>query len=157
MSSSPLFDILKFECGNPAEYGFSKTFFLESVKGKVRFAKDEGEALTFRNKKVLVKVENYPSSLELIRGFEGKEAVLLLDLSDIVNSKGGKRATFIRRMRKFAGLCKKYKIPFAMASFSSSQEEMRTASELEHIGFLIGLERGDSRKALALSSEYLSI
>ena len=148
MSSFQFFDILKFNLGNPSVYGFSKTFFLESVKGKVRFAKDESEALTFRNKKVLVKVENYPSSMELIRGFEKKEAVLLLDLSDIVNSKGGKRATFIRRMRKFALLCKKYKVPFGVASFSASEEEMRTEPELEHIGFLFGLERGDTRKAL---------
>jgi hypothetical protein len=155
MSSLLFFDILKFQFGNPSEYGFSKTFFLDSVKGKVKFAKDESEALTFRNKKVLVKVENYPSSMELIRGFEKKEAVLLLDLSDIVNSKGGKRATFIRRMRKFALLCKKYKVPFAMASFSENEENMRTASELEHIGFLIGLERGDSRKALSVLSKFL--
>jgi RNase P/RNase MRP subunit p30 len=156
MSSLPFFDILKFNLGNPAEYGFSKTFFLDSVHAKVKFAKDESEALSFRNKKVLVKVENYPTSMELIRGFEKKEAVLLLDLSDIVNSKGGKRATFIRRMKKFALLCKKYKVPFGMASFSENEEGMRTESELEHIGFLIGLERGDSRKALNKLSECLS-
>ncbi|MEM4272520.1 MAG: hypothetical protein QXH30_02930 [Candidatus Bilamarchaeaceae archaeon] len=156
MSKPPLFDLLKFNLGNPSEYGFSKTFFLGSLKDKVKFAKDEREALSFRNRKVLVKVENYPASLELIRGFEGKEAVLLLDFSDIIKSRGGKRATFIRRMRKFALLCKKYRVPFAVASLSSSEDEMRTEAELEHIGFLIGLERGDVRKGLGMLGEALS-
>lgn len=155
MSSSSFFDVLRFQLGNPAEYGFSRTFFLDSAKAKIKFAKDEEEALSFKNKKVLVKVENYPASMELIRGFEGKEAVFLLDLSDILGSKGGKRATFIRRMKKFALLCKKYSIPFAIASFSKNEEEVRTASEIENIGFLIGLERGDVRKALGRLGEYL--
>jgi len=146
--SLPFFDILKFECGNPSEYGFSKTYFLSSVSDKVKFVDSEEAALKIRNKGVLVKVENYPLGLELIRGFERKESVFLLDLSEIINSSGGKRASIIKRMRNFARMCIKYKVKFAMASFAENEEEMRSAEELVHIGFLLGLTRGAGRKAL---------
>lgn len=147
--SLPLFDILRFECGNPSEYGFSKTYFLSSVLDKVKFVDSEASALKLRNRGVLVKVEGYPLSLELVRGFEGKESVLLLDLSDIVGNVRGKRASMIKRMRNFASLCKKYKVPFAMASFAENLEGMRNAEELVHIGSLIGLSRGEGREALS--------
>jgi hypothetical protein len=143
------FDILKFECGNPSAHGFSKTFFLSSVSDKVKFVDSEEGALKLRNRRVLVKVEGYPMGLELIRGFGGKEAVFLLDLSDILGSRAGKRASVIKRMRNFASLCRKYKVPFAMASFAENEDGMRSADELLHIGFLIGLSRGEGRKALS--------
>ncbi|MCP4647892.1 MAG: hypothetical protein GY852_09215 [bacterium] len=146
--SLSFFDILKFECENPSEYGFSKTYFLSSVSDKVKFVDSEEAALKIRNKGVLIKVENYPLGLELIRGFEGKESVFLLDLSEIVNSSGGKRASIIKRMRNFARMCIKYKVRFAMASFAENEEEMRNADELLHLGFLLGLNLGEGRKAL---------
>lgn len=147
--SLPFFDILKFECGNPSEYGFSKTYFFEKIKDRVKFVDSEAAALKLRNKGVLIKVEGYPLSLELVRGFEGKESVFLLDLSDILKSSGGKRASVLKRMGNFARYCTKYKVPFAMASFAENEEEMRTADELVHIGFLIGLNRGEGREALS--------
>ena len=146
--SLPFFDILKFECGNPSEYGFSKTYFLSSVSDKVRVVDSEEAALKIRNKGVLVKVEGYPLGLELIRGFEGKESVFLLDLSEVLKSSGGKRASIIKRMGNFARMCTKYKVPFAMASFAENEEELRNVDELVHIGFLLGLNRGEGRKAL---------
>ena len=147
--SLSFFDILKFECGNPSEYGFSKTYFLSSVSDKVMFVDSEEAALKIRNKGVLITVENYPIGLELIRGFEGKESVFLLDLSEIVNSSGGKRASIIKRMGNFSRMCIKYKVKFAMASFAENEEEVRTADELLHIGFLIGLNLGEGREALS--------
>lgn len=153
--SLPFFDILRFECGNPSEYGFSKTYFLSSVSDKIRFVDSEAAALKLRNKGVLVKVGGYPLGLELIRGFEGKESIFLLDLSDILKSFGGKRASVIKRMRNFARTCIKYDVPFAMASFAENEEEMRTADELVHIGFLIGLNRGEGREAISKTGEIL--
>ena len=147
--NSSFFDILRFGCGNPEESGFSKTFSFSSVSDRVKFVDSEEEALKLKNKKVLVRVSGYPLSMELIRGFEGKSAVFLLDLSEIIKNSGGKRASVIKRMRNFARLCIKYKVPFAMASFAENEAGMRTANELQHIGFLIGLERGESRKALS--------
>ena len=153
--SLSFFDILKFECENPSEYGFSKTYFLSSVSDRVRFVDSVEAALKIRNKGVLIKVENYPLGLELIRGFEGKESVFLLDLSDIMKSSGGKRASIIKRMRNFARMCIKYKVAFGMASFAENKEEMRTADELLHIGFLIGLNLGEGREALSRIKEIL--
>ena len=149
------FDILNFECGNPEQFGFSKTYFLETVKDKVKFVGSDEAALKFRNKGVLVKVENYPMGLELIRGYEKKDAVFLMDLSDIINSSGGKRGSIIKRMRNFAKLCLKYQVPFVLASFAQNEAEMRTADELVHIGFLIGLNRGQGRAALSRIKEIL--
>ena len=153
--SLPFFDILKFECGNPSGYGFSKTYFSESVKDKVKFVDSEEAALKIRNKGVLIKVENYPLGLELIRGFEGKESVFLLDLSEIMKSSGGKRASIIKRMRNFARMCIKYKVAFAMASFAENENEVRSADELLHIGFLIGMNLGEGREALSRIKEIL--
>jgi hypothetical protein len=153
--SLSFFDILKFECGNPSEYGFSKTYFSESVSDRVRVVDSEEAALKIRNKGVLIKVENYPLGLELIRGFEGKESVFLLDLGEILKSSGGKRASIIKRMRNFARMCIKYKVAFAMASFAENEEGMRTADELLHIGFLIGLNLGEGRAALSRINEVL--
>jgi hypothetical protein len=149
------FDILRFECGNPEEYGFSSFFSFNSVSSGIKFVKDEAEALKLRNKKILVRVEGYPMSLELIRGFEGKEARFLLDLSEVVDSYGGKRASVIKRMRNFVKMCSKYSVPFAMASFAENEAGVRNAEELVHIGFLIGMNRGEGRKALSLAGEIL--
>lgn len=149
------FDILNFECGNPSEYGFSKTYFSKSIANKIKVVETEEEALKLRNRNVLVKVEKYPMGLELIRGYEGKDSVFLLDFSDILNSTGGKRASIIKRMRNFAKLCLKYKVPFVIASFAKNKAEMRTADELIHIGFLIGLNRGEGRIALSRLKEIL--
>jgi len=153
--SLSFFDILKFECGNPEQFGFSKTYFSESVKDRIKVVDSEDSALKLRNKGVLVKVEKYPMGLELIRGYEGKDSVFLLDLSDIIDSSGGKRASIIKRMRNFAKLCLKYKVPFVLASFARNEKEMRTADELVHIGLLIGLNRGEGREALSKLNEIL--
>jgi hypothetical protein len=153
--SLPFFDLLKFECGNPSEYGFSKTYFLSSASDKVKFVDSEDAALKLRNKGMLVRVEGYPLGLELIRGFEGKESIFLLDLSDIIKTSGGKRASTLKRMRNFARMCIKYKVGFAMASFAENESEMRNADELVHIGFLIGLNRGEGREALSRINEIL--
>lgn len=149
------FDILRFECGNPSEYGFSSFFSFNSVSSKVKFVKDEAEALKLRNKRVLVRVEGYPMSLELVRGFEKKDACFLLDLSEVINSYGGKRASIIKRMRNFVKMCRKHSVPFAMASFSENEAGLRNAEELVHIGFLIGMDRGEGRKALNKLGEIL--
>ena len=153
--SPPLFDILRVECGNPEEFGFSKTYSFSSVSERIRVVDSEDAALKIRNKGVLIKVEGYPLSLELIRGFEGKESVFLLDLSEILKSSGGKRASVLKRMRNFARMCIKYKVPFGMASFAENEEEMRTADELVHIGFLLGLDRGEGREALTQLGTFL--
>jgi len=153
--SLSFFDILNFELEDPGEYGFSKTYFSDDIKDKIRVVETETEALKLRNKGVLVKVEKYPMGLELIRGYEGKASVFLLDFSDILNSSGGKRASIIKRMRNFAKLCLKYKVPFVIASFAKNKEEMRTADELIHIGFLIGLNRGQSKEALSRIKELI--
>ncbi len=153
--SLSFFDILNFECGEPEKYGFSKTYFLENIKDKIKVVESEDAALKLRNKKVLVKVEKYPMSLELIRGFWKKDALFLLDISDILDSSGGKRASIIKRMRNFTRLCLKYKVPFVLASFGKNETGMRTADELVHIGFLIGLNRGEGRAALSKMEEIL--
>ncbi|MBN2122616.1 hypothetical protein JW721_06215 [Candidatus Micrarchaeota archaeon] len=150
-----LFDVLRFECGNPEEYGFSSFFFLDSVSSKIRFVDSVGEALKLRNRRILIKVEGYPMDLELVRGFEGKEACFLLDFSDVIGNSGGKRATNIKRMRNFAKTCIKHSVPFAVASFANDEASIRSAEELAHIGFLIGLNRGEGRKALSLTGEIL--
>lgn len=156
-----LFDILRFECKNPEGYGFSSFFFFDSVSpggpvsSKIRFVESVGEALKLRNKRVLIRVEGYPMDLELVRGFEGKDACFLLDLSDIIESSGGRRASVIKRMRNFAKTCIKHSVPFAMASFAKDEASVRSAEELVHIGFLIGLNRGEGRKALSLPEEIL--
>ncbi|MBD3390187.1 hypothetical protein GF415_04530 [Candidatus Micrarchaeota archaeon] len=143
------FDILKFECESPEEYGFSKTYFFNSVKERIVFAENEKEAVKLRNRNVLVRVSGYPMSLELVRGFEEKNALFLLDFSEITKTGRGKRASVLKRMRNFARMCLKYKVPFAVASFAENEGEMRTAEELVHIGFLIGLNRGEGQGALS--------
>jgi hypothetical protein len=149
------FDIVRFVGGNPAEHGFSSFFSFSSVSPKIKFVKDEGEALNLRNRRVLVRVEGYPMSLELVRGFEKKNACFLLDLSEVIGSYGGKRSSIIKRMRNFVRMCRKYSVPFAMASFAENEAGMRDAEELVHIGFLIGMNRGEGRKALSLAGEIL--
>lgn len=154
-NKAPLFNILKFECADPAGLGFSATYSFDKVKERVKFVRSIDEAIKLRNRGVLVSIEGYPMSLELVRGFEGKKSMLLLDLGAIINSSGGKRASMIKRMRNFAGLCIRHKVPFAMASFCDRPESARNAQELVHIGFLIGLDRGQGREALSRLNEIL--
>jgi hypothetical protein len=149
------FDILRFECKNPEKYGFSSFFSFDSFSSRIKFVDSVGGALKLRNRRVLVKVEGYPVDSELIRGFEGKDACFLLDLSDIIGSSGGRRASIIKRMRNFAKACRKHSVPFAIVSFAGDEASLRSAEELVHIGFLIGLNRGEGRKALSLAGEIL--
>ena len=127
--SLSFFDILNFELENPGEYGFSKTYFSQNIKGRIKVVETEEAALKLRNRGILIKVEKYPMGLELIRGYEGKDSVFLLDFSDILNSSGGKRASVIKRMRNFAKLCLKYSVPFVIASFAKIVGRLRLPSQ----------------------------
>ena len=107
------------------------------------------EAPKHRNKKILLILKNYTydeGSVKLIA--EKKKACFLIDLDRIINSKGLQRALELSRIRTFLGLCNRF------GAFYAFRSTNRTAEEMIHMGFLLGLNRGQGKFAVKMLEHY---
>ena len=152
-----MFDILLCKPNkDPEEYGFAKFYGYAEIKQRINKITGLADAANYKNKKVLLVLEDYfieEGALRIIG--EKNEACFLIDLSRIIKNKGVPKALELSRVRSFLVFCKKYKVGYALASFASEEQSIRTARELIHIGFLLGLTTAESKNALRRISEYL--
>ena len=155
-----MFNITLFNIENLdlKKLGYEKIYEYEKIKasGKIIKVKDLAEAANYKNKEVLVVLEDHDfndGAIKLIA--EKKKACFLLDLSRIINSKGVSRAVTLSKLRTFLKLCNKFGAYYTFADFATSEFELRKARELMHISLLLGLNLGQAKFAMKMLKHYL--
>jgi len=116
---------------------------------------DVRQAVNFKNKKTFILLNDYKFDDGAIKVIaEKKKACFLIDVSRIIKSTGTRRAVEISMLRNFLRLCIKHGAIYALVNLSEREEDKRTDDELIHIGMLLGLSRGQGKKALQILEGY---
>jgi len=84
----------------------------------------------------------------LCREAAEKNIAVAFSLSDILRLDGEEQAMRLGRMTQNVRLCLKFKTPMILATFASSESELRTPHELVSFGMSLGMPRADAEKAL---------
>lgn len=152
-----MYDIVCFKTKAAAEeLGFKRYYFYDEIVKKVKNVKNLEEAANYRNRMVLLMLDDYSleeGALKLI-GEKG-EACFVINLSRLIKGRGIRRALELGRLRNFLKYCVRYNVRYALASFADDEQSLRTAQELMHIGLLVGLDLGKTKNALSLLNLYL--
>jgi RNase P/RNase MRP subunit p30 len=150
-----MFDIIK--CAADAKaHGFERLFSSEEAKGRAVVVENAEKAAELKNRKTLIMLQDWKFDEGAIKSIaEKKKACFLIDLSEIIKSRGMRRAVAISKLRSFLRLCAKHGAFYTFASFAEKEEEIRSPEELEHIIMLFDLNRGQARFALGMLKEYL--
>lgn len=150
-----MYDILKCSA-EPSSFGFSTFYNLNSIKSKIISVANLEEALNYKNKKVLIVLQDYKFDEGAIRTIaEKKNICFLIDIGRLIRSVGISRAVAISKIRNFLRLCVKYSAFYTFASFAESEMQIRTNDELLHIAMLFDLNRGQAKFALKMLQHYL--
>ncbi len=139
-----------FTDADPKQFGFDSFFNLN-----IEETENTVSAVNFKNKKMLIRLKDHlfdEGSIKQIA--EKKKLCFVIDLSQIIDSRGLSRAVRMSKLRNFLSLCNKHGAYYAMASFSRRKEDIRSASELCHIAMLLGLNRGQAEFALNMIRNY---
>ncbi|MEK6982797.1 MAG: hypothetical protein AABX38_07725 [Candidatus Micrarchaeota archaeon] len=155
-----MFDIVLF---NPEKIdlkklGYEKLYDYSSphVKQKIIKVKNLAQAVNYKNKEMLIIIEDHDfddGAIKLIA--EKKKACFLIDLSRIINSKGVGRAVAMSKLRNFLKLCNKHGAYYTFADFAKDEFELRSSKELMHISLLLGLNLGQAKFAMKMLKSYL--
>lgn len=150
-----MFDIIRLR-KEPA-LGFSRFFFLDDIRPKIAEAADLADAAErFKNKRTLLMLKDHAMDEGAMRVLAQKKNVcFLIDLSRLMRARGVPRAIAISKLRSFLALCVRHNAFYAFATFAENEEQLRSASELEHIIMLFGLNRGQASFSLEMIGEYL--
>ncbi|HLC68286.1 MAG TPA: hypothetical protein VJH24_00470 [Candidatus Bilamarchaeaceae archaeon] len=153
-----MFNIVVFppEKNDSPDHGYEKLYEYSKIKNKIVTAKNLGEAANYKNKKILIALEDYAfdeGAIKIIA--EKKKSCFLIDLSKIINSYGTPRAIRMARLRIFLKLCVKYGAYYTFVDFAKDEFELRSARELMHICLLLGLNLGQAKFALKMLPHYL--
>lgn len=81
------------------------------------------------------------------------EVIIDFNFNTILSSKGEKRALMLSRMRQNIELCKKYNAPIILSSGALSKFQMVPAYDLVGFGQVLGLTKGEAKKALNSSQK----
>jgi len=73
---------------------------------------------------------------------------IAFNFSDILHLSGEEKAIRLGRMMQNARLCRKFNVPMILATFASSEDELRIPEELISFGLSLGMSRIDAEKAL---------
>ncbi len=122
----------------------------------IKTVKNLDEAVNYKNKKVLLSLEDYSideGALKIIG--EKQAACFLIDFSRIIKSNGVHRSIELSRIRTFFRYCIKYNVFFAITNLSSNEQYFRTDRELLHIAMLLGLDVGKAKNALMRGNDYI--
>lgn len=138
--------------------GYEKLYDYSSsnIKQKIVKVKNLADALNYKNKEILLVIEDHDfddGAIKLIA--EKKKACFLIDLSRIINSKGVGRAVAMSKLRNFLKLCNKYGAYYTFSDFAKDEFELRSAKELMHISLLLGLNLGQAKFAMKMLKNYL--
>jgi len=153
-----MFNITSFSPGSidAKQFGYEKLYEYEKVKNKISTAKNASEAANYKNKKILIILEDYgydDGAVKIIA--EKKNICFLIDLSRIINSYGTPRAILMSKLRAFLRLCVKHGAYYTFADFAKDEFELRRARELMHISLLLGLNLGQSKFAMKMLKHYV--
>ena len=137
----------------PTSLGFTAIFHEKEVA--ILECENIATTAQHRNRKVLLKIKDYSydeGAVKLVA--EKNTACFLVDVGQIIRAHGIFRVMWISRLRNFVRLCIKQKALYAIVSMTENHENIRTADELESIGVLIGLNRGQAKMAMNLVERY---
>ena len=95
----------------------------------------------------IIYLTTYDPSMEIIQKVKEKQAVILINLLDIINAEGANRSVLINKLRLFVKLCAKYKLNFIFSFLASNDMEMRTFKEGIALGILLGLKPKQAKDA----------
>jgi len=153
-----MYDIIRCQpSAAPSSFGFSSFYNFDSIKTRVISVSNLEEALNYKNKKVLLVLQDYKFDEGAIRVIaEKKNVCFLIDLGRLVRSNGISRAVAISKIRNFLRLCAKYGAYYTFASFAERESQIRTAEELIFMVSLFDLNKGQAKFALKMLKNYLS-
>lgn len=127
------------------EFNYKKAKDCMNNTKNVVVAFDLNSALKYKNKKILILLEQYKGNIGLMKLFSEKKSAFLIDLGRIIQNNGFKRAYELAVIRRFLSVCIKYKLRFALAHFPKDEFSARSEKELVHISFLVGLNPGQAK------------
>ena len=152
-----MFNIISFstESIDPKTFGYEKAYEYDKIKNKIVTAKNATDATQYKNKAILVMLDDYlydEGAVKIIA--EKKKACFLIDISKIINSYGTVRSIQMAKLRNFLKLCIKQGAFYTFADFAKSDFELRNARELMHISLLLGLNLGQAKFAMKMLKHY---
>lgn len=140
----------------PSSFGFTNFYNSGHVKNKIIYLSNLAEAIKYKNKKVLVVLQDYKFDEGAIRVIaEKKNICFLIDIGRLIRSNSISRAVAISKLRNFLRLCVKYGAYYTFASFAESEIQIRTSDELQHILILFDLNSGQAKFSLKMLQHYL--
>ncbi len=152
-----MFNIISFSRENNAPArGYEKLFSVNDAKKATVTVPTIKDAVQYKNRKVLILVENYEldeGAIKLIA--EKQKACFLIDLSKIIKTYGVTRAILLSRLRSFLKFCVKYNAYYTFADFAQNEFELRSARELVHISLLLGINEGQAKFALRMMKHFV--
>lgn len=86
---------------------------------------------------------------KLARFASQSKVAVEFNFNHLLNSKGFERATILGRMMQNARLCKKYKTPIVITSGAKKKSEMRSASDLQSFGIILGFTPKQAKEGLS--------
>ena len=152
-----MYDILDFNSEiNSKNFGFEKFYFFDSIKAKLIKVPNLVDSAKFKNKKVLVILDDYAfdeGAIKLIA--EKKQACFLINLGRLINASGVSRAILFSKIKTFLRFCNRYGAFYTFATFSNSELKIRSHDEIIHIVLLLGINKGQAKFALKMVKNYL--
>jgi RNase P/RNase MRP subunit p30 len=150
-----MFDIIGCDA-EPARSGFSRFFSFNECKGRIIEVENLEAAVALKNRKTLIMLRDYAFDEGAIRVIaEKKSACFLIDLGKLIRMKGVPRAIALSKLRNFIALCVKFGAFYSFATFAGKESEIRSASEMENIIMLLGLNRGQASFSMKMLRHYL--
>ncbi|MFH0885265.1 MAG: hypothetical protein V1861_06150 [Candidatus Micrarchaeota archaeon] len=151
-----MFDIIGCDA-EPARFGFSRFFSIKDCKSRITEVENLEAAVALKNRKSLIMLRDYAFDEGAIRVIaEKKSACFIIDLGRLIRMRGVPRAIALSKLRNFLTLCVKFGAYYTFATFAEKESEIRTASEMESIIMLFGLNRGQAAFSLKMLGHYLA-
>ncbi|MEM3399717.1 MAG: RNase P subunit p30 family protein [Candidatus Micrarchaeia archaeon] len=97
--------------------------------------------------------QNYILDRALVRSVATYKRAFEIPIDMLLSTCGVERAVLISKMRSFLNLCNKFGADFALTSRARSKCDMRSPSEMVSIGYLLGLTREQSIRAISTVPE----
>ncbi len=137
---------------DPKKYNFDFFYSISELKIE-EIPKSELKKL--KNKKVLINLKELKVEEGIIKTIaEKQKACFLIDLRRILKSKKIERSKQIKQIREFLSKCIKHNARYALVTFAEKEEDLRYKEEIENLGHIIGLNRGQARFALRMLPHY---
>ncbi|MBU0590990.1 RNase P subunit p30 family protein [Candidatus Micrarchaeota archaeon] len=143
-----MYDIIKCNAKS-SEFGFANFYSFSEVRKNIADAENLKDAVRYKNRSTLVTLKDHSfddGAVKIIA--EKSKMCFLINIGEIIRTRGIRRAILISRLRTFLRICIKHRMQYAVASFAEKKEEIRTPDELCHICLLLGLNRGQGKHAL---------